>query len=85
MKNNIPSEQKAFFATMAIMIPATWLLFGINKFVGVIIAWMLIGVVAAVKKEDWQTLGDLLDTRLLTLSVIVGGSLIVIAQYANSI
>lgn len=85
MKNSIPNEYKAFFAVMAIMVPGIWLLFGFNNIVGLVFAALLVASVAASNKQDWQGIGELLDDKIITVVVLISGSLIVAAQYVNSI
>lgn len=85
MRNNIADEHKAFFAVAAITVPAVWFIFGISMFIGLFLAAFLVLLVKEIEKDFWQMLGALIDKKILTLSVLVGGTLVVLAQYTNSV
>lgn len=74
------SEHKAFVVFASVGIPLFMALWSVNHLIGFVFAALISLVAWNAKKQDWFELGELVDTKVLTFAVLIGGSLLIVAQ-----
>ena len=73
-------KHKGFFVFIALGIPCAMLALAVNILLGAIVSTVLLLAAKGTSHDTWADLGQMVDSRVLTVVVLIGGSLIVFAQ-----
>jgi len=69
-----------FFVVMSVLFPLVLVLMAVHWILGAFGTGILLATAYKTDQQEWAQLGMIADTRIITVAVLIGGTLLILAQ-----
>ena len=73
-------EHVGFFVVMAVLVPFVLVMLAVHWLLGTVATAIVLVTAYETKQQEWAQLGNMIDAQVITIAVLIGGTLLILEQ-----